>query len=151
MQMTVWGVLLVFLQKSAELEPKPQSVNSSKQHLPSICSWQSFFWFAGWLTHGCSCTVLYPQQSYMHTQRHKNTLSISVNTSEYTSIHALILFFLCKTLYKTQWACVAHQGCLSAWSQVKRLTGSFSIRLLMKSLAGREKNMTNPSKVNDFR
>lgn len=32
---------------------------------------------------------------------------------------------------------VSHQGCLSACSQVKRLTGSFSIRLPMKSLAGR--------------
>lgn len=38
--------------------------------------------------------------------------------------------------------CVSHQGCLSACSQVKRLAGSFSISLLMKSLAGRKTNQT---------
>lgn len=38
--------------------------------------------------------------------------------------------------------CVSHQGCLSACSQVKRLAGSFSISLLIKSLAGRKTNQT---------
>lgn len=36
--------------------------------------------------------------------------------------------------------CVSHHGCLRACSHVKRLAGSFSIRLPMKSLAGREKH-----------
>lgn len=77
-----------------------------------------------------------PRDPNVYTQT--STQILCLHLWQYINIYIVSLFdtvCACVCMY----GCVSHQGCLSAWSQVKRLAGSFSIRLPMKSLAERKR------------